>query len=63
MNEKTPSIKPMIAGIVWLIISIILVLVWSRYSSEWWSPAVLLLTMFFFIAAIAHVFVYSVLPD
>lgn len=50
-----------LGGFVWLIVSIILALVWSYYSAEWWSVAIWFLAVFFFIAAVAHIFVYSVL--
>lgn len=64
MSEKLPSSKAMrLAGFLWLIVSIILALVWSHYSSEWWSVAILVLAVFFFIEAIAHMNVYAVLVD
>jgi len=46
-----------------LIVSIILALVWSYYSSEWWSVAIGVLAVFFFIQAIAHLNVDAVLVD
>lgn len=65
MNEKPwhgySSRGMQLGGFVWLIVSIILALVWSYYSSEWWSVAIWVLAVFFFIAAVAHMFVYSVL--
>jgi len=64
MTEKMPSSSSLrIAGFVWLIVSIILALLWSHYSSEWWSVAIGVLAVFFFIEAIAHMNVYAVLAD
>jgi hypothetical protein len=64
MSEKMPSSSSMrSAGFVWLIVSVFLALVWSYYSSEWWSVAIGVLAVFFFVEAIAHVNVYAVLFD
>jgi membrane protein YdbS with pleckstrin-like domain len=42
------------ASAVLLILSIFLALVWSYFSSEWWSVAIGLLTVYFFIGSITH---------
>ena len=64
MTEKMPSSSSMrSAGFLWLIVSIVLALVWSYYSSEWWSVAIGVVAVFFFIEAIAHMNVYSVMVD
>ena len=64
MSEKYPSSSSMrLVGFVWLIVSVILALVWSYYSSEWWSVAIGVLAVFFFVEAIAHMNVYAILPD
>jgi membrane protein YdbS with pleckstrin-like domain len=42
------------ASAVLLILSIILALFWSYYSSEWWSVAIGLLAVYFFIGSITH---------
>jgi hypothetical protein len=64
MTEKTPSSSSMrAAGFLWLIVSVVLALVWSYYSSEWWSVAIGVVAVFFFIEAIAHMNVYSVMVD
>ena len=41
-------------GSVQLIASIILVLLWSFYSSEWWSVIFVFLAVFFLVEAIWH---------
>ncbi len=64
MSEKLPSSSSMrLMGFIWLIVSVILALVWSYYSSEWWSVATGVVAVFFFIEAIAHMNVYSVMVD
>ena len=64
MSEKLPSSSSMrLMGFIWLIVSVILALVWSYYSSEWWSVAIGVLAVFFFVEAIAHMNVYAVLAD
>ena len=55
MTEKMPSSSSMrLAGFLWLIVSVVLALVWSYYSSEWWSVAVGVVAVFFFVMAIGH---------
>jgi len=59
MTEKTPSISSLkrsfaMASAALLLVSIILALVWSYYSSEWWSVAIGLLAVYFLIESIAH---------
>ena len=55
MTKKMPSITGLVlAGFLWLIVSVVLALVWSYYSSEWWSVAVGVVAVFFFVEAIAH---------
>lgn len=64
MSEKWPSsLSLRLMSLLFLIVSIILALVWSYYSSEWWSIAIGVLAVFFFIEAIAHLNVYAVLAD
>jgi len=64
MSEKWPSSSSLrLVSFLFLIVSIILALVWSYYSSEWWSVAIGVLAVFFFIEAIAHMNVYAVLAD
>ena len=64
MTDKMPSSSSMrLAGFLWLFISIILALIWSYYSTEWWSVAIVVVAVFFFIEAIAHMNVYSVMVD
>jgi len=64
VTEKMSSSSSLrIFGFIWLIISVILAMVWSHYSSEWWSVAIGVLAVFFFIEAIAHMNVYAVLVD
>jgi len=41
-------------GSVQLIAGIVLVLIWSFYSSEWWSVAFGFLAVFFLVEAIWH---------
>jgi len=41
-------------GSVQLIAGVILVLLWSFYSSEWWSVALGFLAVFFLIEAVWH---------
>ena len=55
MDEKPPSERMlMLGGLIWMILSIIAVLVWSYFSSEWWSAAIGLLTVYFFIESVLH---------
>jgi len=55
MTKKMPSITGLVlASFLWLSVSVVLALVWSYYSSEWWSVAVGVVAVFFFIEAIAH---------
>jgi len=64
MTKKMYSSSSLrIFGFIWLIVSIVLALLWSYYSSEWWSAAIGVLAVFFFIEAIAHMNVYAVLVD
>ena len=64
MPEKMPSSSSLrLAGFLWLAVSIVLALVWSYYSSEWWSVVIGVGVVFFFIEAIAHMNVYSVMAD
>jgi len=41
-------------GSVQLVVAIILVALWSFYSSEWWSAVLLFLAVFFFVEAVWH---------
>ena len=41
-------------GSVQLIVGLILILLWSFYSSEWWSVAFVFFGIFFLIEAIWH---------
>ena len=62
-EEPLPSSSSMmIRGTVHLIIGIIMVLIWSYFSSEWWSAAFGFLAAYFMIQAILHANVYSVFP-
>jgi len=55
MTKKMPSITGLVlVGFLWLIVSVVLALVWSYYSSEWWSVAVGVVAVFFFVMAIGH---------
>ena len=64
MTGKMPSSSSLrIVGFVWLVVSVILALLRSYFSSEWWSVAIGVLAVFFFIEAIAHMNVYAVLVD
>jgi len=64
MSEKWPSSSSLrLMSFLFLIVSVILALVWSYYSSEWWSVAIGVVAVFFFIEAIAHMNVYAVLAD
>ena len=55
MEEKPPSERMlMLGGIFWLILSIVAVLVWSYFSSEWWSAPIGLLAVYFFIESMLH---------
>jgi purine-cytosine permease-like protein len=47
-------IKLELLGSVQLVTSLILVALWSFYSSEWWSPVLLFLAVFFLVEAIWH---------
>ena len=51
MNE---IIKLELLGSVQLVVGIILVALWSFYSSEWWSAMLLFLAVFFLVEAIWH---------
>ena len=51
MQEK---FKLELLGSIQLIAGIILVLLWSFYSTEWWSAAFGFLAVFFLIEAIWH---------
>jgi len=64
MSKKWPSSSSlMLVGFLWLIVSIVSALVWSYYSSEWWSVVIGVVAVFFFIEAIAHMNVYAVMAD
>jgi hypothetical protein len=52
--EKTLKLE--LLGSAQLIVGIILVLLWSFYSSEWWSVVSGYLAVFFLIEAIWHYF-------
>jgi len=41
-------------GSVQLVAGIVLVLIWSFYSLEWWSAALVFLAVFFLVEAIWH---------
>lgn len=63
MVEKVPSTSTMqMRGLVHLILGIIMVLLWSLYSSEWWSAVFGFLALYFLVQAIIHGNVYSVYP-
>ena len=63
MSEKLPSTASMmLRGTVHLILGVIMVLLWSFYSSEWWSAVFGFLAIFFLIEAILHMNVYGVYP-
>ena len=42
------------ASAVLLLLSVILALVWSYFSSEWWSIAIGLLAVYFLVGSITH---------
>lgn len=64
MTKKRRSSSSLrLFGFLWLLVSIILALVWSYYSFEWWSVAAGVVAVFFFIQAIAHINVYAVMGD
>ena len=64
MNEKWPSSSALRSvGLLWVAISVILALVWSYYSSEWWSVGPGVLSIFFFVEGIAHMNVYAIMAD
>jgi len=48
------TLKLELLGSVQLIAGIVLVLLWSFYSSEWWSVAFGFLAVFFLVEAIWH---------
>jgi hypothetical protein len=48
------TLKLEMLGSAQLIVGIILILLWSFYSSEWWSAALGYLSVFFLIEAIWH---------
>ncbi len=55
MEEKPPTERTlMLAGVFWFVLSMITVLVWSYFSSEWWSPVFLFLAVDLLIASILH---------
>jgi len=63
MDEKIPPSRELrFFGVFFVIVSIILVLVWSYYSSEWWSPVIAVIAAFFFIEGILHMNVYAIYP-
>ena len=63
MKRKLPSTSSMMMrGTVHLILGIIMALLWSFYSSEWWSVVFGFLALFFLIQAILHMNVYGVYP-
>ena len=63
MSEKLPSTASMmLRGTVHLILGVIMVLLWSFYSSEWWSAVFGFLAIFFLIEAILHMNVYGAYP-
>jgi len=47
-------IKLELLGSVQLVLTLILVALWSFYSSEWWSPMLLFLAVFFLVEAVWH---------
>jgi predicted PurR-regulated permease PerM len=51
LNEIT---KLELLGSVQLVVGMILVALWSFYSSEWWSAVLLFLAVFFLVEAIWH---------
>ena len=51
MNE---NMKLELLGSIQLVIGIILILMWSFFSSEWWSVVFGFLAVFFLIEAIWH---------
>jgi len=64
MNEKWPSSSALRSvGLLWVAISVILALVWSYFSSEWWSAGPGVLAVFFFVEGIAHMNVYAIMAD
>ena len=64
MNEKWPSSSALRSvGLLWVAISVILALVWSYFSSEWWSVGPGVLAVFFFVEGIAHMNVYAIMAD
>jgi hypothetical protein len=48
------TLKLELLGSVQLIVGMILILLWSFYSSEWWSAVLGYLSVFFLIEAIWH---------
>jgi len=55
MTKEMPSITGLVlASFLWLIVSVVLTLIWSYYSSEWWSVAFVVVAAFIFAEAIVH---------
>jgi hypothetical protein len=64
LSEKWPSSSALRSvGLLWVAISVILALVWSYFSSEWWSVCPGVLAVFFFVEGIAHMNVYAIMAD
>ena len=64
MSEKWPSSSALRSvGLLWVAISVVLALVWSYYSSEWWAAGVGVVAAFFFVEGIAHMNVYAIMAD
>ena len=64
MSEKWPSSSALRSvGLLWVAISVVLALVWSYFSSEWWAVGVGVVAAFFFVEGIAHLNVYAVMAD
>jgi hypothetical protein len=54
MVTMQKNLKLEVLGSLQLVAGIILVLLWSFYSAEWWSAALGFLAVFFLIEAIWH---------
>jgi hypothetical protein len=54
MVTMQENLKLEVLGSLQLVAGIILVLLWSFYSAEWWSAALGFLAVFFLIEAIWH---------
>ena len=64
MSEIWPSSSALRSvGIIWIVVSVILALAWSYFSSEWWSVGLGVLAVFFFVEGIAHMNVYAIMAD